>query len=116
VAKRRQRRERSRPAPATSDYRNADGDVLTLRDTLSPGTIAKLKEPVVGPGASADDAWRRRTEMLFEHLAVRWTIAELPLTKQKELLGRYRLADSETQRWVRQTIDEHLRNRLPELA
>jgi hypothetical protein len=51
--------------------------------------------------------------MLFEHLAVSWTIAELPLTKQKELLGRYRLADSETQRWVRETIDEHLRRRMP---
>jgi hypothetical protein len=116
MAKRRQRRERSRPPVATSDYANAEGDVLTLRDSLSAGTIAKLREPAVGPGASADDAWRRRTEMLFEHLAVSWTIAELPLTKQRELLGRYRLADSETQRWVRQTIDEHLRSRIPELT
>jgi hypothetical protein len=113
MARRKQRRGRSRPAPTTSDYRNADGDVLTLRDSLSTGTVAKLSEPVASPAASADDAWRRRTEMLFEHLAVSWTIAELPLTKQKELLGRYRLADSETQRWVRETIDEHLRRRMP---
>jgi hypothetical protein len=52
--------------------------------------------------------------MLFERLAVRWTIAGLPLTKQNEMLARYRLADHETQRWVRETIDEHTRRRLPE--
>ena len=46
--------------------------------------------------------------MLFERLAVEWTIAGLPLTRQKELLGRYRLADSDTRRWVRETIDRHL--------
>jgi hypothetical protein len=114
VAKRKQRRARSQPAP-TSEYRNAEGDVLVLRDSVSAGTVAKLSEPAASPAASADDAWRRRTEMLFEHLAVSWTIAELPLTKQKELLGRYRLADQETQRWVRETIDEHVRRRLPEL-
>ena len=62
--------------------------MLTLRDTLSAGTIAKLREAVGGPAASADDIWRRRTEMLFERLAVRWTIAGLPLNGQKELLGR----------------------------
>ena len=68
-----------------------------------PGTVAKLREPVGGAAASADDMWRRRTEMLFERFAVRWTIAGLPLNGQKELLGRYRLADEATQRWVRQT-------------
>ena len=83
--------------------------MLTLRDELSPGTLAKLRETPGGPAASTDDLWHRHTEMLFERLAVRWEIAGLPLTKQKELLGRLRLADSETQRWVRQTIDEHVR-------
>jgi hypothetical protein len=113
MAKRKQRRER--PKPATSDYRNPEGDVLTLRDSLSAGTMARLKESVGGAAASADDIWRRRTELLFECLAVRWTIAELPLTKQKELLARYRMADEETQRWVRETIEEHRRRHLPEL-
>ena len=28
---------------------------------------------------------------------------------QKELLGRYRMADSDTRRWVRNTLDEHFR-------
>ena len=112
----RKRRERERiPAP-TSDYRDAEGNVLTLRDTVSAGTVAKLREAVGGPAASADDIWRRRTEMLFERLAVRWTIAGLPLDGQKELLGRYRLADEATQRWVRQSIDEHLPRHHPELS
>jgi hypothetical protein len=59
--------------------------------------------------------WRRRTEMLFERFAVGWTIAGLPLKGQKELLGRYRLADEATQRWVRETLAEHVRRHQPEL-
>jgi hypothetical protein len=96
-------------AASTTDYLDADGNVLTLRDALSAGTLAKLRETPGGPAASGDDLWRRHTEMLFERLAVRWEIAGLPLTKQKELLGRFRMADGETQRWVRQTLDEHVR-------
>ena len=42
--------------------------------------------------------------MLFEHLAVSWEIAGLPLDDQKMLIGRYRMADAETQEWVRRTI------------
>jgi hypothetical protein len=109
------RKRRERTPPATTDYTDAEGNVLTLRNTVSAGTVAKLAEPVGGAGASADDMWRRRTELLFERFAVRWTIAGLPLDGQKELLGRYRLADEATQRWVRQTIDEHVRRHHPGL-
>ncbi len=90
--------------------------MLTLRGELSARTIAKLGE---GPGraaASAEDAWHRRTEMLFERLAVSWEIAGLPLDDQKMLLGRYRMADADTQAWVRRTISEHLERHIPELA
>ncbi|MGZ5311747.1 MAG: hypothetical protein ACXWZK_08475, partial [Solirubrobacterales bacterium] len=66
--------------------------------------------------ASQEDNWRRRNEMLFERLAVDWEIAGLPLDDQKMLLGRYRMADSDTQRWVRATIDEHVGRHIPELA
>ena len=99
---------------ATTDYADAEGNVLTLRDRLSAGTLAKLREPAGGAAASTDDLWRRRTELLFERLAVSWTIAGLPLTSQKELLGRYRMADQATQAWVRETIDRHLEARAPE--
>ena len=112
---RRRRAEASAPA-ATSDYRDAEGNVLTLRDSVSPGTVAKLSERPGGAAASVEDDWQRRTEMLFERLAVRWTIAELPLETQKELLGRYRMADQETRRWVRATLEDHVRRHQPELA
>ena len=115
MGKRQRRRTRHEPA-ATHDYRDAEGNVLTLRDSVSAGTVAKLREPTGGAASSPDDLWRRHTEMLFERFAVSWTIAGLPLTGQKELLGRYRMADQETQRWVRQTLDEHLRRHQPELA
>ena len=114
MAKRRKKRERE-PA-ATSAYRDAEGNVLHLRQELSSGTIRKIAKTGANAAGSVDDAWRRRTEMLFERLAVNWEVAGLPLTDQKMLLGRYRMADPETQRWVRQTITAHLEEHIPELA
>lgn len=99
----------------TVDYADPEGNVLSLRQSLSAGTIAKIGEAPPGAATSLDDAWRRRTEMLFERLAVRWEIAGLPLTEQAILLGRYRIADAETQRWVRETIAVHLERHIPEL-
>jgi hypothetical protein len=113
VPKRKQRRRRE--PPATTEYADHEGNLLTLRQALSAGTIAKLREPVGGAATSADDAWQRRTELLFERLAVRWEIGGLPLTDQKLLLGRYRMADAETRDWVRRTIAEHVERHLPEL-
>ena len=99
----------------TVDYADPEGNVLSLRQSLSAGTIAKIGEAPPGAASSLDDAWRRRTEMLFERLAVRWEIAGLPLTEQAILLGRYRIADAKTQRWVRETITVHLERHIPEL-
>lgn len=112
----RRRKRPPREKPATVDYVDAEGNRLTLRQTLSAGTIAKIGERPGGEAASLDDAWRRRSELLFERLAVRWEIAGLPLTDQQMLLGRYRMADAETQRWVRETIARHLERHIPELA
>ena len=98
------------------DYADPEGNVLSLRQSLSAGTIAKIGEAPPGVASSLDDAWRRRTEMLFERLAVRWEIAGLPLTEQAMLLGRYRMADADTQRWVRETIAVHLERHIPELS
>jgi len=114
MAKRKQRSSREK-AP-TVDYVDGEGNTLTLRQSLSPGTIAKIHEKPAGDAASLDDAWRRRSELLFERLAVRWEIAGLPLTDQRMLLGRYRMADPETQQWVRQTIAEHVERYIPELS
>ncbi|HEY2715970.1 MAG TPA: hypothetical protein VGI73_07105 [Solirubrobacterales bacterium] len=115
MAKRKKQR-RPREKAATVTYADPEGNVLALRETLSRGTIAKLGEGPASAAASVDDAWRRREEALFERLVVSWEIAGLPLTEQKMLLGRYRMADADTQRWVRQTIEAHLRRYLPELA
>ena len=105
------------PAPvATTDYTDDDGNVLSLRDSVSAGTARKLRDLDASPAASAEDKWQRREELLFERFAVRWEIAGLPLETQKELLGRYRMADSDTRRWVRATLDAHVREKQPELA
>jgi hypothetical protein len=114
MAKRRKRRPREK-AP-TVDYADAEGNTLTLRQALSAGTIAKLKEGPATAATSQDDAWRRRSELLFERLAVRWEIAGVPLEEQKMLLGRYRMADSATQEWVRRTMAEHVERHIPELS
>jgi hypothetical protein len=98
------------PSVSTSDYTDADGNVLTLRDSLSAGSLHKLEEAVGSAASTRDDMWQRRGELLFERLAVSWTISGLPLTDQKELLGRYRMADAEMRRWVRETLEEHFRS------
>jgi hypothetical protein len=110
------KKRRPREKPATVDYVDAEGNTLSLRESLSPGTIAKLSEGPATAATSQEDAWHRRSELLFERLAVRWEIAGLPLTEQKLLLGRYRMADPLTQQWVRETIAEHLERHIPELA
>ena len=116
MAKRGKQRRRHKEPVATSDYTDAEGNVLTLRQTLSAGTIAKIGEPPTRAAASLDDAWRRRNELLFERLTVRWEIAGLPLTDQAMLVGRFRMADADTQRWVRETIAAHVDRHIPELS
>ena len=111
----RRREQRDRAPAAATDYRDAEGSVLRLRDTLSAGTLGELERLDSKPAASADDRWQRRVELLFERLAVSWEIAGLPLESQKELLGRYRMASADERRWVRETLAEHLRTRHPEI-
>ncbi len=114
MAKRKKRRPRQKAA--TIDYTDAEGNVLALRESLSASTIAKIGEAPHGEATSLEDAWKRRSELLFERLAVSWELAGLPLTDQSMLLGRYRMADAETQKWVRQTLARHLERHIPELA
>ena len=58
----RQRHRRRQPVP-TVDYADAEGNVLSLRQSLSAGTIAKIGEAPAGVASSLDDAWR----LLFAH-------------------------------------------------
>jgi hypothetical protein len=114
MAKRRKRRPREKVA--TVEYVDAEGNRLLLRESLSRGTIRKIGEGPATAATTQEDAWRRRSELLFERLAVSWEIAGLPLDEQKMLLGRYRMADPATQQWVRETIAHHLERHIPELA
>jgi hypothetical protein len=117
MGKRSRRRNRTPAAPAsTSDYTDPDGNVLTLRDELSAGTVKQVRQLDSTPAASAEDRWQRRGELLFERLAVSWTIAGLPLEGQKELLGRYRMASGDERRWIGDTIERHLAEHQPELT
>ena len=109
----RRRGERDKAPRSTTDYTDAEGNVLTLRDELSAGTRAKLDALEAKPAASAEDRWQRRGEFLFERLAVRWEISGLPLEGQRELLGRFRMASAQERRWVREVLEEHLRTHMP---
>jgi hypothetical protein len=103
-------------ASTTTEYRDEGGNLLILRDSLSPGTLRSLEKLDAKPAASAEDRWQRRVELLFERLVVRWDIAGLPLEGQKELLGRYRMADSGTRTWLRETLERHVGERHPDAA
>lgn len=101
--------------PGVSAYADEGGNVLTLRNELSAGTLRGLERMEAKPAASAEDRWQRKVEYLFERLAVRWEIAGLPLEDQRELLGRYRMASADERRAVRAALAEHLRSRYPQV-
>lgn len=109
------RKKREREPVETVDYTDSEGNVLNLRQSLSAKTIKKIGEPPRADATSSEDRWARRNEQLFERLAVSWEIAGLPLDDHQMLLGRYRMADAATQRWVRETISTHLERHIPEL-
>jgi hypothetical protein len=113
VAKQR-KRQREKLAAPTSDYRDADGNLLTLRGSLTPGARKEYADILAG-GLNREDAWQRATELLFERLAVSWTISGLEITRQKELLGRYRMASTDERRFVREALREHVAEHFPEL-
>src|SRR5207248_2732681 len=63
VGRRQRRRERGPSEPAsTTGYTDNEGNVLTLRDSLSEKTLARLRELESPAAASAEDLWQRRTE------------------------------------------------------
>jgi hypothetical protein len=113
VAKRDRKRREKLTAP-TSEYRDAEGNVLTLRGSLTPGSRREYADILAG-GLDREDAWQRATELLFERLAVAWTISGLEISRQKELLGRYRMATGDERRFVRDVLREHVSEHFPEV-
>lgn len=99
----------------TERYTDDDGNALVLRKALSPATIAKINtEAPATDAATIDDAWQRREELIFERLVQSWEIAGLePLTDQRLLLGRFRMASPTEREWVRRTVREHAERWIP---
>jgi hypothetical protein len=97
-------------------YAADDGTTLVLRGSMTPATRLQYAEVAGGNLLSREDAWQRSVEFLFERLAVRWEIAGTPpITKQKELLARYRFASQDERVWIRGVLREHLAEHFPEM-
>jgi hypothetical protein len=102
------------PSAPARDFRDEEGNVLGLRGSLTAGARSQYAAILAG-GLEREDAWQRAAEFLFERLAVSWTIAGLEITRQRELLGRYRMASGAERQFVRQALREHLAEHFPEL-
>ncbi len=110
-------REEKLTAP-TTDYTDPDGNVLTLRGTLTLATRHEYAAVVGGegrPAATSEDAWHRAVEFLFERLAVGWTVGGVETSKQKDLLARFRVASPAERAWIRDVLREHLAEWFPDL-
>jgi hypothetical protein len=114
----RARRKTKLRAPS-SEYSDGEGNVLTLRGSLSPGARREYSQMLAGASASAaatrEDAEQRGFELLFERLAARWVIAGAPIERQRELLDRFRATSAEERTWVRGVLREHCAEHFPEL-
>ena len=115
----RQRGRTEKLSAPTSEYADERFGVLTLRGTLTPKTRTEYARTLAGesdaPGAAREDAWQRAVELLFERLAVRWLISDVPTEGQRELLMRFRVATQGERRWVRDVMREHLAAHFPEM-
>jgi hypothetical protein len=107
-------RQRVKLVAPTSGYTDADGNVLELRGSLTPAARREYAGTLAG-GLHREDALARATELLFERLAVSWTIADVPISRQRELLGRYRMATDAERTFVRESLRAHLADHFPEL-
>ena len=111
---RRGRRQAKLKAP-TSDYTDDEGNILTLRGSLTPATRQEYSHAFSGNPLSQEDAWHRAVELLFERLAVRWEIAGAPIDGQRELLGRFRVANAAERRWIREVLRQHCAEHFPDV-
>jgi hypothetical protein len=108
------RRSRERAQAPVAEYTDADGNVLVLRGVLKPGARSEYAATLTG-GLEREDALQRATELLFERLAVSWTIAGVALTRQKELLGRYRMSSAPERQFIRESLRAHAGEYFPEM-
>ena len=122
MGRRSRARTKSSAAPlaaATSDYTDAEGNVLVLRGSLTVGAGREYADTLAGVGARAaatrEDTEQRAFELLFERLAVRWTISGVKIERPKELLGRLRAGTAAERAWVRGALREHCAEWFPDV-
>ena len=97
-----------------SVYTDPEAGQLELRGSLTLKARAEYAA-TLGGGLDHDDAWQRATELLFERLAVAWTVAGVRSDKQKELLGRYRMASAAERQFVRDSLRAHVAENFPDV-
>ena len=98
-----------------SEYSSPQGDVLVLRGALTAKTRRQYHDILHGNVLSQEDAWQRAVELLFERLAVRWVVSDVPTEGQRELLMRFRVATQEERAWIREVLRGHVAEHFPEL-
>ena len=111
----RSRRRQEKLRAPSSDYTDSQGNVLTLRGSLTPGARSDYAQALAANPLSREDAWQRAVELLFERLAVRWEIAGAPIDSQRELLARFRVASAAERAWVRDALREHCAEHFPDV-
>ncbi len=116
VGRRNRQRSREQLSAPTTDYRDAEGNVLALRGSMTPATRREYADVLAGSPLSQEDAWQRAVEFLFERLAVRWEISGVPIERQKELLQRFRFASQDERAWIRSVLREHLAEWFPDVT
>jgi hypothetical protein len=103
------------PRAPLSDYEDGEGNSLSLRGALSLGSRREYAAALAGSLLSRDDAEQRALELLFERLAVSWSISGATTKGQRELLGRLRLASPTERQWVRETLRGHCAEWFPDV-
>jgi hypothetical protein len=119
MAKRKPKRKPQKLKAPTSDYRDPEGNLLSLRGSLTLAARARYASVLAGGESAAastfEDRQQRAAELLFELLAVRWVIAGAPIERQRELLARYRIASAAERAWVRSALREHCAEHFPDV-
>lgn len=110
----RRHRQRTKLGAPISEYTDAEGNALALRGALTPATRRGYADTLNG-GLNREDARQRAIELLFERLAASWTISGLQTTRQKELIGRYRMATPVERAFVLESVRAHLAEHFPDM-
>jgi hypothetical protein len=101
-------------AAPVSDYADGEGNLLELRGSLTLKARAEYAATLHG-GLNQDDAAQRALELLFERLAVAWTVNAVRTDRQGELLARYRVASADERRFVRDSLRSHAAEWFPDV-